>query len=137
MSNYATVADMVARFGDTEVMQLSDRNMSNQIDQAVVDLALADASAEIDCYLGRYSLPFTKVPPLLVRLCCDVARYRLTSAGGVQITAEIERRYHMDEVNLLQNLASGAVTLGAKVAGNRDSENETAISTAGDNDSRE
>ena len=51
---YAGVQDMVARFGDLEVLQLSDRQQQGVIDTAVVETALADATAEIDAYLGRF-----------------------------------------------------------------------------------
>ena len=63
---YATVADMIARFGELEVLQLTDRNQEGVIDKAVAKTALDDATAEIDAYLGRFKRPFGKIPPLLV-----------------------------------------------------------------------
>ncbi|MBP6543227.1 MAG: DUF1320 family protein, partial [Piscinibacter sp.] len=47
---YATQADMVARFGETEIVQLTDRvNMPPvAVDAAVLGLALESADAEID-----------------------------------------------------------------------------------------
>ena len=36
---YASVADMVARFGDLEVIELTDRSHSGQIDEAEKELA--------------------------------------------------------------------------------------------------
>ena len=36
---YANVADMVARFGDLEVIQISDRNLDGVIDDDVVNVA--------------------------------------------------------------------------------------------------
>ena len=45
---YATVADMVARFGDLEIIQITDRSHSGQIDHSVAEVALADATAEIN-----------------------------------------------------------------------------------------
>ncbi len=50
---YATVKDMVARFSELEVIQLTDRNQDGLIDEDVAAVALADATAEIDAYLGR------------------------------------------------------------------------------------
>ena len=114
---HATVADMIARFGDLDVIQMTDRNRDGLIDQAVAAVALADASAEIDAYLGRFKRPFTDVPPILTRLCCDIARYRLTSSNGVVVTEEIRNRYKIDVLDLLRALAKGEVQLGVDEAG--------------------
>ena len=48
---YADMHDMVARFGELEVLQIADRDADGVIDEEVVAVALADASAEIDAYL--------------------------------------------------------------------------------------
>lgn len=109
---YASVADMVARFGDLEIIQITDRNQDGLIDDDVALVALEDATAEIDAYLGRFKRPFGDTPPVLVRLCCDIARYRLTAASGVLITEEIRNRYKIDVLDLLRSLAKGEVQLG-------------------------
>lgn len=114
---YASVADMVARFGDLEIIQITDRNQDGLIDDDVALVALEDATAEIDAYLGRFKRPFTDTPPVLVRLCCDIARYRLTAANGVLITEEIRNRYKIDVLDLLRALAKGEVQLGIDDAG--------------------
>lgn len=114
---YATVEDMVARFGELEVLQLTDRNQDGLIDEDVAAVALADATAEIDAYLGRFKRPFTDVPPILKRLCCDIARYRLTAANGVLITDEIRNRYKIDVLDLLRAMAKGEVQLGVDDSG--------------------
>ena len=114
---YATVEDMVARFSELEVIQLTDRNQDGLIDEDVAAVALADATAEIDAYLGRFNRPFTDVPPILKRLCCDIARYRLTAANGVLITDEIRNRYKIDVLDLLRAMAKGEVQLGVDDSG--------------------
>lgn len=114
---YAAVADMVARFGDLEVIQITDRNQDGMIDEDVAQVALEDATAEINAYLGRFKRPFDDVPPILTRLCCDIARYRLTAANGVLITEEIRNRYKIDVLDLLRAIAKGEVQLGVDDAG--------------------
>ena len=114
---YAIVADMVARFGDLEVIEITDRNADGLIDEDVAAVALEDATAEINGYLTRYKLPFVDVPTILKRLCCDIARYRLSATSHVQITGEIERRYRIDVLNLLKGLAKGEVSLGIEEDG--------------------
>ena len=41
---YALAADMVARFGELEVIQITDRNQDGQIDEDVARVALEDAT---------------------------------------------------------------------------------------------
>lgn len=124
---YADVADMVARFGDLEVIQISDRNADGEIDNDVVEVALADATAEIDAYLGRFRQPFAEIPPILKRLCCDIARYRLVATSGVMITEEIRHRYKIDVLDLLKALARGDVQLGVDSTGEQVATSENGV----------
>ena len=110
---YATPEDMVARFGDLEIIEITDRRRTGGIDREAAQVALDDATAEIDAYLGRFRRPLHAVPPILVRLCCDIARYRLTAASGVLVTEEIRNRYKIDVLDLLRAIARGDVQIGA------------------------
>lgn len=121
-TRYAEVKDMVDRFGELEVMQITDRLLPGRPVQGIINednanVALDDATAEINGYLGRYKLPFLSVPPILTRLCCDIARYRLCAASGVQITEQIEKRYKIDVLKLLDALSRGEVSLGPSADG--------------------
>lgn len=115
---YATSAAMITRFGEDEVVTLTDRVGSGLIDMVVLDQALADACAMIDGYLAsRYDLPLALVPPMLEPLCCDITRYRLTSSStDTNTTDQIERRYK-DALNWLQQVARGTLDLGVDVSG--------------------
>ncbi|AOJ13154.1 MULTISPECIES: gp436 family protein [Burkholderia] len=113
---YATSDDMVRRFGETEMIEISDRDQIGAVDVAVAGNALDDASAEIDTYLaGRYTLPFMGTPRFIAGLCCDIARYRLC-VGGTRMTDEIRDRYR-DAVRFLELAAAGKVTLGELPSG--------------------
>ena len=90
---YASLADMVERFGEQELIQSTDRDFTGQINAQAVGRALADATACADGYLGRiYQLPLRGCavpptapgialtfvpPPVLTRMVCDLARYYL------------------------------------------------------------
>lgn len=94
---YATQDDLARRFGEWELVQLTDTaNIPpSVIDADRVALALSDASVLIDGYLGvLYRLPLRGCrkpasvpggadeyvpPPALVPLCCDLARALLYS----------------------------------------------------------
>ncbi|MCL2346459.1 MAG: DUF1320 domain-containing protein [Desulfobulbus sp.] len=101
---YATANDMMDRFGDAEMMQLAERAGSEVIEQA-----LDDATAEIDIYLSnRYRLPLDPAPPVIRRVACDIARYRLFDNAAPE---EVRRRYE-DALRLLRSLANGTASLG-------------------------
>jgi len=75
---YATLNDMIDRFTEAEMIDLTDTTASGLLDMSPINRALADADAEIESALrGRYALPVTPVPELLVRIGCDLARYAL------------------------------------------------------------
>ena len=105
---YATLQDLVDRFGYEQLAQLSDRDAGAVIDDVVVGRALADADAEIDGYLAAlYALPLTAVPALLARMACDIARYRLF---GDRVTEQV-RQLYTDAVRDLKAIASGAIRI--------------------------
>lgn len=114
---YATAAQMILRFTEREVIAITDRVGAGQVDDVQLGAALDQASTEIDGYIGRrYALPLASggvpiapSPTLLVGVCCDIARYRLTGTE-VQETEAIRNRYR-DAIALLKLLASGEVVL--------------------------
>jgi len=113
---YATTEDMTARFGQQEVIALTDRAAAGVIDETVLAQALAEATAEIEGYLtARYALPLASVPRLVVGICCDIARYRLSGASVLE-TDPTRNRYR-DAVRLLEQIGAGKVSLGLSPAG--------------------
>lgn len=112
---YAAKANMIARFGEDEVIALTDRANLGVVDDAVLAGALAEADAEIEPYLPpRYTLPLSNVPKILVGFACDIARYRLCGAGVTE-TDEIRRRYE-DAVKFLVRVSRGEIGLGLDTA---------------------
>ena len=93
---YATVQDMVDRFGEREMIQLTDVDIQ-AVQTAKAERAIDDAQAYADGFVGRvYSLPLPGcakpapqpgdlgavvyvAAPQLTRIVCDVARYYLYS----------------------------------------------------------
>ena len=106
---YAVRQDYIDRFGIAELVQLVDRDQDDVEDPGVLDQAIADAGAEIDGYLSaRYALPLATTPAVLVRICCDITRYRLYDNRA---TEEVRVRY-TDAVRYLTSIAGGVVQLG-------------------------
>ena len=108
---YAALETLIKQYGLDAVLLVADRDQDGDIDADVVEKALADATAEIDTYVGaKHRLPLPSVPPVLERLCCDIALYRMSAEGG-NATEEKRKRYE-DAVSLLNRIADGRVSLG-------------------------
>lgn len=106
---YATQQDMVDRFEEGELIQLTDHENIGVINTVVLAKALDDADAFIDGYLAsRYTLPLAVVPKSIVRMACEITRYFLYDNLAPD---EIRRRYE-DAEKFLAALAKGSITLG-------------------------
>jgi phage gp36-like protein len=110
---YAQPSDMIARYPNRDLVQLTNEDPTQTtVNQAALQQALADASAEIDGYLeSRFALPLSDPPAVLVRLACDIAMYRLQALRPLHDLAEARKRYE-DAIALLTRVADGSLTLG-------------------------
>lgn len=104
---YCTQQNLIDRFGELELIQLSDRTGHGVIDATVVGQAIADADAEINAYLLAYSLPLSVVPAHLTSIACDIVRYRLLVAQEVE---PITERYKI-AIRYLEQVATGKIRL--------------------------
>lgn len=127
---YAAVKDLVDRFGEPELVQLSDRDGTGSMGTAVVNRAIADATAFADGYLGRvYQLPLAGCakpitvpgaapeyvcPPVLTRMVCDLARYYLYT--DLSDDHEAARRYKAAQSDLA-GIAAGKTLLSCPWGG--------------------
>lgn len=106
---YITEQDLVSRFGQREIQQLSDRSNMGTIDSAVVSTAINDASAEIDTYLaGKYALPLASNPVVLISVAANIARYHLYDLRATEI---VQARYD-DAIKFLKAISNGTASLG-------------------------
>lgn len=107
---YAALTDMQSRFGEDELVQLTDRHGDGMIDPVALEQALIDASAVIDGYLaGRYPVPLAPVPPILVGYACDLARLRLYKDAPPEIVV----RRGDEAIKFLALVGQGKINLGA------------------------
>lgn len=107
---YATTQDMLDRFGDTELIALTDRTDSGVVDNAVLSKAVADAEAEINAYIGgRYTVPLADpVPALITKLTTTIARYHLYED---RVTERVQAAYD-SAIELLKLIGKGDASLG-------------------------
>lgn len=114
MAVYATLADMISRFREDELIQLTDQDGSGAYDAARVQVAIDDAAALIDAHLSpRYALPLASVPRFLVNICTDLAREALYED---RITEHVQKRSDAAR-QLLRDISTGKVTLGPDTTG--------------------
>jgi phage gp36-like protein len=113
---YATVADLVALYGEQEVIALTDReeradpDNAGTVDATVALEALERASSEADTYIAaRYALPLATTPQALASIVCDIARFRLTG-GETTETTPIADRYKA-AITWLKDVAAGRAVL--------------------------
>lgn len=95
--------DLIDRFGETELCELSDRQNFSVINETVIDRAIADATADVESYLNATGLfernnegdliyTFSEnVPKSLIIRICDIARYYLHDDVVTEI---VEKRYN-------------------------------------------
>ena len=124
MASYATLQDLVDRAGETEVLEVADRDGDGVADPEVVASALADADRKINGYLAvRYVLPLTTVPDTVVGWAVVIARYVLHRDGAPD---HVVRDYR-DALAELKDAAAGRLALPdlAGIAPDQSSEGAT------------
>lgn len=87
--------DLIDRFGEEEIINLSDHDRLQIINEVVVNQAINDATAEVIGYLNPTGLivggVYAHTPPKsLILKTCDIARYYLYENGVTEI---VEKRY--------------------------------------------
>ncbi len=107
---YATKQDMIESFGETELIQLTDRSgLVGSIVDSVLTRAQKEAQEIIDLNLEeKYSLPLeAPYPGLLTALEADIAWYRLQFTSP---TDAATKRYD-DAIAMLDRISKGEVNL--------------------------
>lgn len=131
--NYITKAEMIARFGYTELTQLTDREDTGAIVDEVLDGAIADAGTTIDSYLQQsYTLPLSDAvigASPLKRICGDLAMSYLYVNGPPEHIADNAKA----AVQWLRDIAAGKATLGAQESDAADSPRITTAPGVGAN----
>ena len=115
---YASVSDMVARFGETQILRLSnpeDRE-AEEIGDLRVERHLADATEVINSYIrGRYAVPIASPPADIVRATCIIALHDLAQGERVSPSDEMEKNYKA-VITWLEQIARELINIDAPPA---------------------
>ena len=88
MSSIITRQDLIDRFGEDELVLLTDREGRGVIDDEVLSRAIEDAEAETAAYIQAAGLVLPSPPKVLVVKVCDIARYYLHDNGETQVVLD-------------------------------------------------
>ena len=88
MSSIITRQDLIDRFGEDELVLLTDREGRGVIDDEVLNRAIEDAEAETAAYIQAAGLVLSSPPKVLVIKVCDIARYYLHDNGETQVVLD-------------------------------------------------
>jgi len=111
---YCTKQNLIDRYGEDELIQLTDRAALGVIDETVLNRCIADADGEIDGYLSpKYGAPLAVIPKAIERIACAITRYYLYDDN---VTEQVATLYK-DAITFLKGVASGAVSIGIDATG--------------------
>lgn len=115
---YVTADVMRLKFGESELIQLTDVEAPylGIINMDKLNAAMQEANSEIDAYVGsRYPLPLQTIPPFLMNIGCNLARYYAVT-GDLSENDPIKNRYD-SSIKTLTKISKGELTLGGSPAG--------------------
>lgn len=111
---YCTKQNLIDRFGEQEMIQLTDHDMTaGAIVDAVLNRAIDDATAEINGYLTAYTLPLASVPANFELMACNITRYHLYNDSATELVKE---RYKQG-IKYLEKVAAGDIDLAPDTSG--------------------
>ena len=114
---YATTADLIAKYGETEIARLSAAyGAPVAVDEARCAIAIADAEALVDSHLrARYAVPLADPPREVVVSTLIIARHELAQGDGREPSTQmIEAR--KETIAWLGRVAAGTVRIASAAA---------------------
>ncbi|AFY60360.1 DUF1320 domain-containing protein [Synechococcus sp. PCC 6312] len=109
--NYCTAEDLIARFGEPELIRLTNTGLpgATEINSERLESAIERQSRVMDAFIAvKNQLPLPEVPPVLVSFCCDLVRSDLDNKRERE---EVKQRRE-EAMTFLKQLAKGEATLG-------------------------
>jgi len=126
---YCTQQDLIDRYGEPELIELTDEHGTEEINATQIARAIADTDGLIDGYLAsRYTLPLAEVPKVLNRIACALVRYDLYDHPPKQIEKRRDQA-----IEFLRDAASGKISLGINTDGSDPATSNSASISSGGN----
>ncbi len=117
MGSYATIESMITRFGNEDLVEVTDTETpyTGEINISKLQAAINSANAEVDAYLSKQlHVPTVLASAFVQMMACDVARYHV-ALGNARVSERDEKRYALAVANLKQ-VNEGKIGIGAGTA---------------------
>lgn len=111
--SYATITEFRADIPERDLLVLTDLALDTEgeVQDARIQAALDDASAEIDSYIAKVvKVPLTPAPRILKVICRDLMLHRLYVNIGHSM--EARKSLRDDAIGYLKSVARGDAALG-------------------------
>lgn len=130
--SYSTQSDLVALYGEAQLLLIADRDGDSALDTDVIARAIAGADAIIDLHVrGRYAVPLSPVPTEILGVSCAIARYKLYENGND--APEVAKEGFKSAMALLASIRDGDAVLTCTAASSSDpTATAGEVETAGD-----
>ena len=126
---YCSIQDLIARFGETELVELTDEQNLGVIDEEQIAQVISDVDGFIDGYLsGRYTLPLASIPASLTRAACHLVRYDLYDDPPPHVQKRFDQA-----LAWLRDLSAGRGSLGINQDGSQPATSDTVSMSSGGN----
>ncbi|MDP2331812.1 MAG: DUF1320 domain-containing protein [Reyranella sp.] len=115
--SYATSDDMIERFDEAQLIKVASIVVDEEdtLDTEKIGRAIAGADAIVDLHLrGRYAVPLATVPPEILGISCDIARYKLY--GDATNAPEAAKDAYLAAMKMLVSIRDGDAVLDAPAA---------------------
>jgi phage gp36-like protein len=111
--NYCQVSDLQMVAVAQDLIDLTDDDNTGVMNSTIITQYISDASELIDDYLrGRYDLPFTVAPGLLMRICRNIVLFNLYSRRIRLNPPEAITEQNKQAFRLLDKIQNGTIVLG-------------------------
>lgn len=114
MGSYATIESMITRFGNEDLVEITDTETpyTGEINLTKLQAAITAANGEVDAYLSKQlHVPTVLLSPFVQMMACDVARYHV-ALGNARVSERDEKRYELAVKNL-KMVNKGDIGIGA------------------------
>ena len=115
---YITKQDLLDELGETRLVQLTDKDKTGEVDDKVVNQAIAYACGLFDSYARtRYQLP-VPTTEMVRSICLDLARYKLERnlARTQEAIDNLDKSLYKPAIKLLTDIQGGKAALDVPAA---------------------
>ncbi len=128
--SYTSKAEMIRRYGNTELIELTDRDQLDAIDDDVLNIAISDADSTINASLqGRYDVPLSPIPDVLLLCASVLARANLYKDEQTDLIINDKK----EQLDFLQKVRDGEINLGTANGAEVEAEDNAVMFEGGGN----